>query len=124
MFKALGKADRGAEARALQLVRLLAAGNSDARTLYRRRTIPPGAVSLVASWAGMPYQLFAEPRFDAPRGVEVHTATELEAVSGGVGPFVRVRLRDGTEGYIESDQIVVAPDVATRKAQEDAARFV
>jgi hypothetical protein len=72
----------------------------------------------------MPYELFSEPRFDAPRGPKVHTATELEAVPGAVGPFVRVRLRDGTEGYIESDQIVAAPEVATREAQEDTARFV
>jgi len=124
VFKAMGKADRGPDARALQLVRLLTAGNRDSRTLYRRRTIPPGPVSLVASWAGMPYRLYQEPRFGAPRGVEIHTATELEAVPGGVGPFVRVRLRDGTEGYVESDQIVAAPDVATREAQADAARFV
>jgi len=124
VFKALGKADGGPDSRALQLVRLLTSGNRDQRTLYRRRSIPPGPVSLVASWAGMPYRLFAEPRFDAPRGIEILTATELEAVPGGEGPFVRVRLRDGTEGFVESDQIVAAPDVATREAQADAARFV
>jgi len=124
VFKALGKADAGPQARALQLVRLLTAGNHDSRTLYRRRTIPPGPVSLVASWAGMPYELFTEPRFGATRGAKVHTATELEAVAGGAGAFVRVRMRDGTEGYIESDQIVAAPEVATREAQDDAARFV
>lgn len=124
LFKAMGKADGGPDARALQLVRLLTAGSRDSRTLYRRRTIPPGPVSLVASWAGMPYRLYEEPSFDAARGIEIHTATELEAVPGGVGPFVRVRLPDGTEGFVEIDQIVAAPDVATREAQADAARFV
>jgi hypothetical protein len=122
--KAIGRADRGPTARALQLVKVLAAGNNDARTIYRDRRIPPGPVTLVASWAGTPYLTFTEPRFDAPRGVAIHTATELEAVPGGVGPFVRVRLPDGTFAYVERDQIVAAPGVATREAQLDAARYV
>lgn len=124
LFKAMGKADRGPQTRALQLVRLLTAGNNDPRTLYRKRTIPPGPVSLVASWAGMRYRLFSEPRFDAPRGAEIHTASDVAAVPGGVWPFVRVRLADGTEGYVESDQVVAAPEIATREAQAEAARFV
>lgn len=122
--KAAGRADRGPQARALQLVRLLSSGVHDPRTIYRERRIPPGPVTLVASWAGMPYRLFTEPSFDAPRHDEVLTATELEAVPGGNGPFVKVRLRDGTEGYIERDQLVAAPAVATREAQAEAARFV
>jgi hypothetical protein len=122
--KAFGRADRGPTTRALQIVKLLSEGPGDARTIYRDRRIPPGPVTLVASWAGMPYALFSEPRFDAPRGREVLTATEVEAVPGGNGQFVRVRLRDGTEGFIERDQLVVSPGVATREAQAQAARFV
>jgi hypothetical protein len=72
----------------------------------------------------MTYALFTEPRFDAPRGRAVLTATELQAIPGGTGPFVHVRLSDGTEGYIERDQLVAAPDIATRDAQLEAARFV
>lgn len=122
--KAAGRADRGAVSRALQLVKLLASGPQDARTIYRDRRIPPGPVTLVASWAGMRYRLYDAPRFDAGRGVEILTASELEAIPGGNGPFVRVRLGDGTEGYVERDQVVAAPGVATRAAQLDAARFV
>ena len=122
--KAMGRADRGPVSRALQLVRLLTVAPQDARTIYRDRRIPPGPVTLVASWAGMTYALFTEPRFDAPRGRTVLTATELQAIPGGTGPFVHVRLSDGTEGYIERDQLVAAPDVATRDAQLEAARFV
>ena len=126
LLRALGRADRGPDARALQLVRLLTVGRGDQRTIYRRRDIPPGAVTLVASWAGSPYLLYAEPRYDASRleDAPVHTATELAAVPGGNATFVKVRLRDGTEGYVERDQIVVATDVATREAQTAAARFV
>lgn len=122
--KAAGRADRGPVARALQLVQLLSSVAREPRSVNRQRTIPPGPVSLVASWAGVPYRLFDEPRHDASRGAEILTATELEAVPGGNSGFVRVRLRDGAEGYVERDQIVAAPDVATREAQAETARFV
>jgi hypothetical protein len=114
----------GAVPRALQLVQLLTRGSTDDRTIYRERTMPPGPVSLVASWAGMPYELFTEPRRDAVRGPRISTASPVEAVPGGTGPFTRVRLPDGTEGYVETDQIVAAPERATREAQLDSARFV
>src|SRR5207245_192069 len=65
--------------RALQLVELLSLGNLDQRTIYRDRRIPPGPVSLVASWAGTGYPLFLDPSFEAPRGEEVYTATPIEA---------------------------------------------
>ncbi len=110
--------------RALQLVQLLTRGSDDARTVYRHRTIPEGPVSLVASWAGMPYQLFTEPRRDAPRGPGVRTASGVQAIAGGSGPFTKVRLSDGTEGFIETDQIVAAPEASTREAQLETARFV
>jgi hypothetical protein len=110
--------------RALQLVQLLTRGSDDARTIYRHRTIPEGPVSLVASWAGMPYQLFTEPRRDAPRGPGVRTASGVQAIAGGSGPFTKVRLSDGTEGFIETDQIVAAPEASTRAAQLESARFV
>lgn len=122
--KALGKADKGPTSRALQLVNLLSSGAGDSRTLYRDRRIPPGPVSLVASWAGVQYRLFVEPRFDAVRGRPVLTATEMAAIPGGDARFVHVRLSDGTEGYIERDQLVAAPAVATREAQAEIARFV
>lgn len=115
---------RGPVPRALQLVQLLTRGADDPRTVYRHRTLPPGPVSLVASWAGMPYQLFIEPRWDAARGPEIYTASRVEAIPGETGLFTKVRLADGTEGYIETDQIVAAPEVATRRAQEEVARFV
>ena len=115
---------RGAVPRALQLVQLLTRGMSDRRTVYRLRAIPPGPVSLVASWAGMPYRLFAEPRWDAPRTAAILTASRVEAIPGGTGPFTKVRLLDGTEGFVETDQVVAAPEVATREAQAQAARFV
>jgi hypothetical protein len=113
-----------APTRALQLIRLLSRGTRDARTIYRERVIPPGPVTLPASWAGTGYQLFTEPSFDAPRGTSVLTASRVEAVEGGNSTFVKVRLADGTEGYIERDQLVVAPEAATREAQLEAARFV
>jgi hypothetical protein len=115
---------RGALPRALQLIGVLSRGVQDQRTIYRSRHIPPGPVTLVASWAGMPYALFEEPRYDAPRGAEVLTASRMEAVPGGTAEFVRVRLSDGTEGYIERDEIVVAPSRATREAGVEAARYV
>jgi hypothetical protein len=114
---------RGPLPRALQLVQLLTRGAADTRTVYRQRAIPAGPVSLVASWAGMPYELFTEPRWDAPRGAGVLTASGVEAIPGGEGPFTRVRLADGTEGFIETDQIVAAPEASTREAQLVAARF-
>ena len=115
---------RGPVPRALQLVQLLSRGSADPRTIYRRRALPSGPVSLVASWAGMPYRLYTEPRWDAPRGARVLTATGVEAIPGGEGAFTRVRLADGTEGFIETDQIVAAPEASTREAQVEAARFV
>jgi len=123
VFKAMGKADLGPSSRALQLIRLLTSGAGDARTLYRDRRIPPGPVTLVASWAGMPYRLFMEPRHDAPRGREILTATEVEALAERVGSFVKVRVAGADEGWIESDQIVPAPAVSTREAQIETARF-
>ena len=115
---------RGALPRALQLVELLSRGAEDSRTIYRRRTIPPGPVSLVASWAGMPYRLYAAPSRAAERGTDVFTATRMDAVEGGTAEFVKVRLSDGTEGYVERDQIVSAPARATRAAGAEAARNV
>jgi hypothetical protein len=123
IFKAMGKADGGPAARALQMIRLLTSGAADARTLYRDRRIPPGPVTLVASWAGMPYRLFIEPRRDAPRGREIITATEVEALAERVGQFVKVRVAGADEGWVESDQIVPAPAVSTRAAQVETARF-
>jgi hypothetical protein len=124
LLKATGRTESGPTARALQLVRLLTAGRTDSRTIYRQRFIPPGPVTLVASWAGTPYRLYTEPRYDAPPGAEIQTATELDAVPGGDAAFVRVRLRDGREGFVERDQIVAATEVATREAQTAVARFV
>ncbi len=114
----------GAVPRALQLVNLLTHGSADDRTVYRARRVPPGPISLVASWAGMPYHLFTAAEWDAPRGAGILTASPVEALPGGTGPFTRVRLADGTEGYVETDQIVAAPRAATREAQLEAARFV
>lgn len=107
---------RGPVPRALQLVELLSRGPADRRSIYRDRTIPPGPVTLVASWAGTAYHLFDRPAFDAPRGEGVLTATPLEA-TGQSGPFVRVRTGSGVEGWIERDQLVPAPAEATREAQ-------
>jgi hypothetical protein len=115
---------RGPLPRALQLVLLLTRGAGDSRTVYRQRSLPAGPVSLVASWAGMPYELYTEPRWDAPRGGRILTASRIEAIPGGNAAFTRVRLADGTEGYIETDQIVAAPEPATREAQAEVARFV
>lgn len=109
--------------RALQLVQLLSRGVDDQRTIYRDRTIPPGPVTLVASWAGTPYQLYNEPNFAAERGAEIFTASRVHAVAGGTATFVKVRCADGTEGYIERDQLVPAPERALRSAQEETARL-
>lgn len=121
--KAMGKADRGTITRALQVIRLLTAGAADSRTIYRDRRIPPGPVTLVASWAGTPYRLFTEPRHDAPRGREVLTASEVEALPERSGQFVKVRVAGTDLGWVESDQIVPAPAVSTRAAQVETARF-
>ncbi len=115
---------RGCLPRALQLIGVLARGVDDPRTIYRRRDIPPGPVTLVASWAGMPYRLYSLPRRDAPRGPEIFTATRMQAVEGGTPGFLKVRLSDATEGYVERDQVVAAPDIATRQAGVEAARHV
>jgi hypothetical protein len=121
--KAMGKADKGPTTRALQVIRLLTAGAADSRTLYRDRHIPPGPVTLVASWAGTPYRLFLEPRRDAARGREILTATEVEALPERDGQFVKVRVAGADEGWVESDQIVPSPAVSTREAQTETARF-
>jgi hypothetical protein len=117
-------AGRGPLPRALQLIGIISRGVDDQRTVYRSRHIPPGPVTLVASWAGMPYRLYLAPDRDAPRGPEVFTATRMEAQPGGTPVFVKVRLSDGTEGYIERDQVVSAPEEATRRAGVEAARNV
>lgn len=114
-----GKAPRS---RGLQLVRLFTQGNSDRRTIYRSRVLPKGPVTLVASWAGMEYPLYLAPHEGAPRGTPVHTATPMESL-GVAGMFCHVRLADGTEGYIERDQLVPAPEDALREAQAEVARF-
>ena len=115
---------RGALPRALQLIGVVSRGADDPRTIYRRRDIPPGPVTLVASWAGMPYRLYSAPRRDAERGVEIFTATRMEAIPGSTPEFLRVRLSDGTEGFVERDQVVAAPETATRQAGVEAARHV
>jgi hypothetical protein len=117
-------AGRGALPRALQLIHVLSDGITDQRTIYRSRHIPPGPVTLVASWAGMPYALYATPSRSAARGPDVYTATRMEALSGGTAEFVKVRLSDATEGYVERDQVVSAPQRATREAGVEAARNV
>jgi hypothetical protein len=115
-------AGRGAVSRALQLVVLLSRGNHDRRTIYRDRHFPNGPVTLVASWAGMQYRMFTEPRFDAPRGEPVLTATRLVSL-GHHGAFVQVRTEKGITGWIERDQLVPAPPVATREAQVTTALY-
>lgn len=115
---------RGSLPRALQLIGVISRGVGDPRTIYRSRLIPPGPVTLVASWAGMPYPLYTAPNREAPRSREVLTATRMAAVPGGNATFVKVRLSDGYEGYVERDEIVSAPDIATREAGVEAARNV
>lgn len=115
---------RGSLPRALQLIGVISRGVHDSRTIYRTRYIPPGPVTLVASWAGMPYRLYEAPSRIAPRSREVITATRMAAVPGGNASFVRVRLDDGYEGYVERDEIVAAPDRSTRQAGVEAARYV
>ena len=117
-------AGRGALPRALQLIGVLTGGDHDPRTIYRHRQIPPGPVTLVASWAGMAYPLYAEPHRGAARGVEIFTATRMAAVPGGTAEFIKVQLSDGVEGYVERDQVVAAPERATRQAGVETARYV
>ncbi|HEY2704221.1 MAG TPA: hypothetical protein VGL20_11070 [Candidatus Dormibacteraeota bacterium] len=113
---------KGAVPRGLQLVVLLSRGNRDRRTIYRDRHFPNGPVTLVASWAGMRYRMYTEPRFDAPRGEAVLTATRLFSL-GHHGAFVQVRTETGATGWIERDQLVPAPPVATREAQVTTALY-
>ncbi len=113
---------KGAVPRALQLVVLLSRGTRDRRTIYRDRHFPNGPVTLVASWAGTPYQLYLEPRFNAPRGEAVLTATALGSL-GHRGAFTEVVTDTGVTGWIERDQLVPAPAVATRAAQESTATW-
>lgn len=113
---------RGSLPRALQFIGVISRGVSDSRTIYRSRYIPPGPVTLVASWAGMPYRLYDAATRDAARSRAVLTAARMEAIAGGNATFVKVRLSDGYEGYVERDEIVAAPEVATREAGVEAAR--
>lgn len=115
---------KGPITRGLQLVQLLSRGAHDSRTIYRERIIPEGPVSLVASWAGTPYAVFTAPRFDAPRGTKILTATRVLATGSSEGPFVQVKLEDGSIVYVERDEIVPAPEVATRAAQTQTARRI
>lgn len=108
---------KATKARSLQIVQLLTRGVRDRRTIYRDRAIPPGPITLVASWAGMEYPIYLEPRYDAPRGEKVHTASPLQAIGMHGVTWVKVRLESGAEGYIERDQVVPAPEEASRVAQ-------
>lgn len=110
-------AGKGPQARALQVVQLFSRGPLDRRTIYRDRTIPPGPISLVASWAGMEYPLYLEPRYDAARGEAILTASKVEAIGSYGTTWVKVRTESGTEGYVERDQVVPAPPEASRVAQ-------
>jgi hypothetical protein len=110
-------AGKGPKARSLQVVLLLTRGVGDRRTIYRDRTIPPGPISLVASWAGMAYPLYLEPSYTAPRGEAIHTASKVEAIGSYGSTWVKVRTASGAEGYVERDQVVAAPPEASRSAQ-------
>lgn len=110
-------AGKGPRARALQMVQLMSRGPLDRRTIYRDRAIPPGPISLVASWAGMPYPIYLEPGYEAPRGEVVYTASKMEAIGSYGTTWVKVRLESGAEGYVERDQVVPAPAEASRAAQ-------
>ena len=114
---------RAPKSRALQVVQLLTRGMRDRRTVYRDRAMPPGPISLVASWAGMEYAIYLEPRYDGPRGEPVHTASPIQAIGMHGTTWVKVRLESGAEGYVERDQVVPAPDEASRAAQVRTARF-
>jgi hypothetical protein len=111
------------KARSLQIVQLLTRGVRDRRTVYRDRAIPPGPITLVASWAGTEYPIYLEPRYDAPRGEKVHTASRIEAIGMHGTTWVHVRLAGGTEGWIERDQVVPAPAEASRAAQVRTAQL-
>lgn len=110
-------AGKGPKARALQVVVLFSRGNRDRRTIYRERIIPPGPITLVASWAGMEYPLFLEPRYDAARGEPILTASKVTATGSYGTTWVKVRTESGAEGYVERDQVVPAPLEASRVAQ-------
>jgi len=116
-------AGRATKARALQVVQLFTRGVRDRRTVYRDRSIPPGPISLVASWAGMEYPIYLEPRYDAPRGEKVLTASPIEATGMHGVTWVKVRLESGAEGYVERDQVVPAPEEASRAAQVRSATY-
>jgi len=45
-------------------------------------------------------------------------------VEGGSPEFLKVRLSDSVEGFVERDQVVSAPAVSTRQAGLEAARYV
>ena len=109
-----GKATR---ARSLQIVQLFSRGPRDRRTIYRDRTIPPGPISLVASWAGMEYPIYLEPRYDGRRGEPILTASKVTAIGSYGTTWVKVRTEGGAEGYVERDQVVPAPTEASRVAQ-------
>ncbi len=113
---------RGAVPRGLQLVVLLSQGNRDRRTIYRDRHFPDGPVPLGASWAGTPYLLYTAPRLDAPRRETVRTATRLSAF-GDHGACAHFRPENGTTRWIELDQLVPAPPVATRDSQVSTAIY-
>jgi hypothetical protein len=116
-------AGKAPASRALQVVKVLTRGARDRRTIYRDRTIPPGPITLVASWAGMEYALYLEPSYGAARGEKVHTAAPVEAIGMHGTTWVKVRLPSGAEGFVERDQVVPAPTEASRAAQVRTARL-
>ncbi len=101
--------DGASRSRAQQLVELFERAVGDPRTYYRDRNIPLGPVTLVASWAGTPYVLYTEPRFDAPRRGNMYTATKVMAIEVMEGAFCKVKLPSGETGFAEKDQIVPVP---------------
>jgi len=127
--------DRAASRRATNLVRIVAAGERDPRTIYRFRAIPVGPCTLVQSWAGTGYPIFVAPDLAAARGAAVRPARPLWALEQR-GHWVRVRVGgpapaadagpsgvdpavaaetpgDGlaTVGWVEADQLVPATDL-------------
>lgn len=107
---------RSASRRGVNLVRILARGETDSHTIYRFRAIPPGPCTLVQSWAGTAYALHEAPDSAAARGMAVLPATPLIALEQR-GHWVRVGA-GGTEGWIEADQLVPAPDLTRRDGVE------
>ncbi len=107
-------ASRWVVSRAEEFVTVLTRGAGDPYGIYRDGRIQPGEVTLVASWAGTGYELYSEPSFTARRGPAIYTATPLFAVEVQRGRFVRVETRDGISGYVEADQLVMAPALAVR----------